>query len=45
MDVAVKVMGAIDIIAALVIILGNYWIGVSIIGWILLLKGIMSILS
>ena len=45
MDVAVKTMGAIDIIAALIIITGNYWIGISIIGWILLIKGFISLLS
>ncbi len=45
MDVAVKIMGAIDIIAGIIIILGNHWIGIGLIGWLLLIKGFISLLS
>jgi len=45
MDVAVKIMGAVDVIAAIIILVGDYWIGVDIIAFVLLIKGIISLLS
>ena len=45
MDIPVKIMGAIDIVAAVVILLGDYWIGLDVIAFVLLLKGIVSLLS
>jgi len=41
----VKIMGLIDIIAALILILGDFWIGIHILGWALLIKGLISIVS
>jgi len=45
MDPLVKVMGMIDLIAAIVLIVTQAWIGWQILGWILLIKGIISLLS
>ncbi|MFH1630625.1 MAG: hypothetical protein ABIA21_00170 [Candidatus Aenigmatarchaeota archaeon] len=45
MDPLVKLMGLIDLIAAILIILSQTWLGWQILGWILLIKGIISLLS
>jgi hypothetical protein len=45
MDPLVKIMGAIDLIAALLIMFTQGWIGWQILAWILLIKGVMSLLG
>lgn len=45
MDPVVKIMGAIDVIAAIVIITQHAWLPLQIIGWLLLIKGIISLFS
>jgi hypothetical protein len=45
MDIIVKTMGFIDFIAAILIIVTQGWLGWQILGWILLIKGIISLLS
>lgn len=45
MNITVKLMGAIDVIAAILLIITFPVIWVQIIAWLLLLKGIMSLLS
>lgn len=44
MDIAVKVMGAVDVIAAIVLIFHPVFL-IQIVGVILLIKGIISLLS
>lgn len=45
MDPIVKVMGAIDVIAAIVILLQNAWLPLQIIAILLLIKGAISLAS
>jgi hypothetical protein len=45
MDPIVKIMGALDIIAAIVLIIYHPWLPLQIIGWLLLIKGIISLAS
>ena len=45
MDPIVKIMGAIDIIAAIVILFQNTWLPLQVIAILLLIKGIISIAS
>jgi hypothetical protein len=45
MAMAVKIMGAIDILAAIILLAGNYWIGVTILAVVLLIKGLISLFS
>lgn len=45
MDVAVKIMGALDTIAAVVLITQHPDLLLQIVGWGLLVKGIISLLS
>lgn len=45
MGLDVKIMGAIDVIAAIVILLSEQWIGIDIIAFALLIKGFISLLS
>ncbi|MEM7819799.1 MAG: hypothetical protein QXD48_03140 [Candidatus Aenigmatarchaeota archaeon] len=45
MDILVKIMGLIDVIAAIVLITQHNWLPLQIVGWFLLIKGIISLLS
>lgn len=45
MDVLVKIMGAVDVIAAVIILMNYPAIWTQIIGWILVIKGAISLLS
>lgn len=45
MDPLVKIMGGVDLIAAILILVTQSWIGWQILGWVLLIKGIISLLS
>jgi hypothetical protein len=45
MDIAVKLMGAVDTVAAIVLITQHPDLILQIIGWGLLVKGIISLLS
>jgi len=45
MDPIVKIMGAIDVIAAIVLIIYHPWLPFQVIGWLLLIKGFISLFS
>lgn len=45
MDILVKIMGAVDIIAAILIITNFPSLWAQIIGWVLVIKGAISLLS
>lgn len=45
MGLDVKILGAIDIIAAILILTGDYWIGFYILAIALLIKGLISMAS
>lgn len=45
MGLDVKILGAIDVIAAVLILTGDYWIGFYILAIALMIKGIISLMS
>ena len=45
MGIDVKILGAIDIIAAVLILTGDHWIGFYVLAIALLIKGLVSLAS
>jgi hypothetical protein len=45
MDPLVKIMGFVDVVAAIIILMQQTWLPLQIVGWILLIKGVISLLS
>jgi hypothetical protein len=45
MAMSVKIMGTIDILAAVIIFAGDFWIGIDVLAFVLFVKGLISLFS